>query len=104
MVLGRVVGTVVSTAKAEQLESLKLLLVEKISIPSLAGVNDFVVALDSVGANIGEIVFYVTGSSARLTSVSKGKPSDATIAAIVDNIDLYGNMIYRKDQNLEDFL
>lgn len=102
MVLAKVVGTVVSTAKAEQLESLKLLLLEKITIPDMKGTNEYVVALDAVGANIGEVVFYVTGSSARMTDVSKGKPSDATITAIVDNIDMHGKMIYRKAAGQEE--
>ena len=102
MILARVVGTVVSTAKAEQLASLKLLLVEKISIPDLEGTKDYVVALDSVGANVGELIFYVTGSSARMTNISKGKPSDATITAIVDNIDLYGSLVYRKGEIKKD--
>jgi microcompartment protein CcmK/EutM len=51
---------------------------------TLKGKGDYVVGIDSVGANAGEIVFYVTGSSARMTETTKGKPSDATIIAIVD--------------------
>jgi len=97
MVLAKVIGTVVSTAKAEQLQGMKLLLLEKISIPDLTGTNDFVIALDSVGANSGELVFYVTGSSARMTNVSKGKPTDSTISAIVDIIEKDGVLIYQKD-------
>ena len=96
MVLARVVGTVVSTAKAEELNTLKLLLVEKVSIPDMKGSGEYAVALDSVGANAGELVFYVTGSSARMTEVSKGKPTDATISAIVDRIDTLDGCVYEK--------
>lgn len=96
MVLARVKGTVVSTHKPSSMEGLKLLLLEKIDPVSMKGKGDFVVAIDSVGANAGEIVFYVTGSSARMTETTKGKPSDATIIAIVDVIEKDGAFTYQK--------
>ena len=96
MVLARVRGTVVSTQKAEGLGGLRFLLLEKIDPVSMKGKGDFAVAIDDVGANEGEIVFYVTGSSARMTATTKGKPSDATIIAIVDQIDKAGELLYRK--------
>jgi microcompartment protein CcmK/EutM len=70
MILGRVVGTVVSTRKEPKIEGIKFLLLEKIDPPSLKGKGDFVVAMDSVGANLGEIVFYAAGSSSRMTTVT----------------------------------
>ena len=94
MVLARVKGTVVSTHKPDSLEGLRLLLLEKIDAVSLKGKGDYVVGIDSVGANAGEIVFYVTGSSARMTDATKGKPSDATIIAIVDVIEKDGAVTY----------
>ncbi len=96
MVLARVKGTVVSTHKSPSMEGLKLLLLEKIDPVTLKGKGDFVVGIDSVGANAGEIVFYVTGSSARMTDTTKGKPSDATIIAIVDAIEKDGTLTYDK--------
>ena len=96
MVLARVRGTVVSTHKSPLMEGLKLLLLEKIDPVTLKGKGDFVVGIDDVGANAGEVVFYVTGSSARMTETSKGKPSDATIIAIVDLIEQDGVLSYRK--------
>jgi len=96
MVLARVKGTVVSTHKSPLLQGLKLLLLEKIDPVTLKGKGDFAVAIDSVGANAGEIVFYVTGSSARMTDATKGKPSDATIIAIVDAIEKDGAFTYQK--------
>ncbi len=53
--------------------------------------------MDSVGANPGEIVFYVAGSSARMTAVTEGRPADATITAIVDAIELKGKYVYHKE-------
>lgn len=96
MVLARVKGTVVSTHKPQSMEGMRFLLLEKIDAGSLAGKGEYVVGIDGVGANAGEVVFYVTGSSARMTEVTKGKPSDATIIAIVDLIEKDGALTYQK--------
>jgi len=101
MVLARVKGTVVSTHKPDSLQGLRLLLLEKIDAVTLKGKGDYVVGIDSVGANADEIVFYVTGSSARMTEATKGKPSDATIIAIVDLIEADGSLTYRKSEAAE---
>ncbi|CUS93530.1 ethanolamine utilization protein EutN [Candidatus Kryptonium thompsonii] len=50
--------------------------------------DNFLIAVDSVGAGVGEIVLVATGSSARLTAVTKNKPVDAVIMAIVDKLDV----------------
>ncbi len=97
MVLSRVVGTVVSTMKEPRLEGIKFLLVEKLDPKTMKGKNDFAVAMDAVGAGPGEVVFYVTGSSSRQTDVTSGKPSDATITAIVDFVEIGGKSVYSKD-------
>ncbi len=94
MVLARVKGTVVSTHKPESMQGLRLLLLEKVDAVSLKGKGEYVVGIDGVGANAGEIVFYVTGSSARMTETTKGKPSDATIIGIVDVIEKDGVLTY----------
>ncbi len=96
MVLARVKGTVVSTHKPDSMQGLRLLLLEKVDAVTLKGKGDYVVGIDSVGANAGEIVFYVTGSSARMTDTTKGKPSDATIIAVVDVIEKDGALTYNK--------
>jgi len=96
MVLARVSGTVVATHKPASLQGLRLLLLEKVDAVSMKGKGDYVVAIDAVGANVGEIVFYVGGSSARMTEATKGRPSDATIVAIVDEVEQDGTSVYRK--------
>ena len=96
MLIARVRGTVVSTHKSPSMEGLRLLLLEKIDPATLAGKGDFVVAMDAVGANAGEVVFYVTGSSARLTEATKGRPTDATVIAVVDAIEKDGSYTYEK--------
>jgi len=97
MILARVAGTVVSSHKPVKLDGIAFLLVEKIDPVTMKGKGDFVVAMDSVGAGIGEIVFYVSGSSARFTPVTEGVPTDCSIIAIVDLIEKDGSFTYRKD-------
>jgi microcompartment protein CcmK/EutM len=98
VVLARVTGTVVATRKEPRIEGIKLLLLERLDPPTMSGKGDYVVAMDSVGAGVGEVVFYVAGSSSRMTAVTDGKPSDAAIIAIVDAVELGGELVYRKDQ------
>ena len=97
MILARVVGTVVSTHKPQKMDGIAFLLVEKIDPVTMKGKGDFVVAMDSVGAGPDEIVFYVSGSSARFTPVTEGVPTDCSIVAIVDFIEKNGTFTYRKD-------
>jgi len=92
MKLGRIVGSVVSTRKDPSLESLKLMIVENIST-SLEREGGYVVAVDSVGAGVGEVILYATGSSARLTAATKDRPVDAVIMGIVDSFDLEGRTV-----------
>lgn len=92
MKLGRVVGTVVSTRKDASLESLKLLIVENLNT-TLEREGGYVIAVDSVGAGLGEVILYATGSSARQTSVTKDRPVDAVIMAIVDSFDIEGRSV-----------
>lgn len=97
MTLGRVAGTVVSTNKEPRIEGITFLLVEKLSYDDMKGTGDYLVAMDAVGAGFGEVVLVVSGSSSRLTEVTKDRPSDATITAIVDDVELEGETVYRKD-------
>ena len=96
MQLARVIGTVVSSRKEPAIDGLKLLLVQACDLdgtPSGASV----VAADAVGAGVGEVVLYASGSSARQTEVTNNRPVDATIMAIVDIVEAGGEQRYRKD-------
>ncbi len=87
MILGKVVGTVWATRKDEQLVGMKLQIVQPVELDySLK--SGFVVAVDSVGAGVGEIVLVAQGSSARQTALTHNKPVDAVITAIVDKLDV----------------
>ncbi len=95
MILGKVVGTVVSTQKDENLEGLKLLVVQQVDL-DLQRQKGFVVAADAVGAGMGELVIVVQGSSARMATRVKGRPLDASIVGIIDSIEYEGNLIFQK--------
>jgi len=96
MILAKVVGTVVASQKVEGINGLKMLLLANLD-GKMHPTENYVVAVDSVGSGIGEVVLYCTGSSARQTSATEGRPADAVVMAIVDQIDLEGKLVYRKD-------
>ena len=95
MNMGLVVGTVVATRKEEELTGLKLLLVRALDLEGKPGSTQ-VVAADAVGAGVGEVVLWAAGSSARQTKVTKDRPVDATIMAIVDAVEVNGQTKYQK--------
>lgn len=96
MLMGKVVGTVVSTRKEQELEGLKLLVVRGMDLEGKAS-GPVVVAVDAVGAGVGEVVLYCSGSSARQTKVTKDRPVDATVMAIVDQLEVGGTLKYVKE-------
>jgi microcompartment protein CcmK/EutM len=87
-----VVGTVVCTRKEEKLRGYKLLLVSKPDDPA----GDILVALDTVGAGVGERVIVVRGSSARAAADLEGTPVDAAIIGIIDHIEQEGETVFQK--------
>lgn len=96
MLLAKVVGTVVSSRKDPNIDGFKLLLLRALNPETLAE-GAYVVAVDAVGAGVDEIVLYASGSSARQTEVTKNKPVDAVVMAIVDQWVVNGKQIYEKN-------
>jgi microcompartment protein CcmK/EutM len=96
MLIGKVVGTVVATRKEAELKGSTLLLVRGMDLEG-ALTATLVVAVDAVGAGVGEVVLYASGSSARQTQVTKDRPVDATIMAIVDTIEVGGTVKFQKE-------
>lgn len=86
MFIGKVVGSLWATRKDEKLNGLKFLLIEKQLIEN-EDVPPIVVAVDHVGAGIGESVLITTGSSGRLSFDGKDIPVDMVIIAIIDTVD-----------------
>lgn len=95
MLLGRVTGTVVASRKEPLAEGWKLLVVRQLDADDRE-TGGYVVAADAVGAGVGEVVLYASGSSARNTAATKDRPCDAVIMAIVDTWEVDGKEVYRK--------
>lgn len=98
MQLARIVGTVVSTQKETTLDGLRFYLIEPLGLDARpAGAP--LVAVDAVGAGMGEVVLIATGSSARQTPVTDRRPVDAVVMAIVDQWEVSGEVKYLKSED-----
>jgi microcompartment protein CcmK/EutM len=95
MQLGRVAGTLVASRKEALLSGMTFLVVKQLDEANNE-TGGYVVAADAVGAGEGEVVLYASGSSARQTEVTKDRPCDAVIMAIVDSWDVGGDVRYHK--------
>ncbi|HON07362.1 MAG TPA: EutN/CcmL family microcompartment protein [Verrucomicrobiota bacterium] len=103
MFLAKVEGSVVSTKKDANISGRKLLILR----PQLVDDKDptkfkpgsnTVIAVDTVGAGVGELVLFTQGSSARLAPNMKESPVDAVVIGIVDTVDVFGKQIYSARQ------
>ena len=83
MIIGKVIGSVVSTRKNENLVGNKFMIVEPVE--KMAAKNSQLVAIDNIGAGIGEYVLVATGSAARIGCGRETAPVDAAIVGIVDD-------------------
>jgi microcompartment protein CcmK/EutM len=95
MLLGRVVGTVVASRKEPSLEGLKFLVLRQLDVNG-GPTGGYRVAVDAVGAGMGDVVLFATGSSARQTAVTDKRPCDGVIMAIVDLHEVDGEVAYDK--------
>lgn len=98
MLLGRVVGTLVSTNKEPSLEGLKFLVLRNLDLEG-GEAGGYRVAADAVGAGLGEVVLYASGSSARQTRLTDRRPCDAVVMAIVDSLSVDGEITYDKSRD-----
>ena len=98
MLLGKVVGTVVATQKETTRDGLRFMIVQAIDDRG-EPTGATVVAADAVGAGVGEVVLYASGSSARQTRVTDKRPVDAVIMAIVDQWEVGGDTRYKKGRD-----
>ena len=95
MHLGRVAGTLVASRKEALMEGMVFLVVRQLDAENTE-TGSYVVAVDTVGAGVGEVVLYASGSSARQTESTRDRPVDAVIMAIVDSWDVGGEVRYHK--------
>lgn len=99
MFLARVIGSVVSTKKDEAMKGRKLvmlrpLLVDEANPAKFRAGSNTIVAVDSLGAGLDEVVLFCQGSSARQAAGMKTLPVDAVVVGIVDSVDVLNNKIY----------
>lgn len=99
MIIAKVTGSIVATTKAEKLKGKKLLIVTPLDLKTIEEDGKPLVAIDTVGSGVGEVVLIVSGSSARQTEITNGVPVDAAIVGIVDQIELNGSQTFTKGGN-----
>ena len=103
MIVGKVIGEVVSSCKTENLTGAKFLVVEVLSLLGKSGksmieTGSTIVANDAVGVGRGEVVLCVQGSSARFTEFTSTLPTDACIIGIIDSISVKDKTLYSKSE------
>jgi len=95
MLIARVIGTAISTMKDEKLEGRKLLLLQQTDEFGQPSGKPFV-AVDSVDAGAGDLVLTASGSSARQTTITKDRPVDTVVMAVIDSLEVAGKVTFRK--------
>jgi len=95
MLIARVIGTTVSTIKDEKITGQKLLIVQQTDETGKSVGKPFV-AVDTVNAGAGDLVLTASGSSARQTTITKDRPVDAVIMAVIDSLEVDGKTTFRQ--------
>ena len=95
MFIAEVVGSVIATRKADTMDGTNLRIVQKVT-PAGNKTDSYIVAVDVINANEGEYVLVASGSTARQTVITDGRPVDAVIMAIVDIWQVDGRIQYHK--------
>jgi ethanolamine utilization protein EutN len=103
MFVAKVTGSLVSTQKVEAMKGSKLLVVEPYRIDpdkrkSLVTTGRTFVAVDMLGAGVGDYVLLTQGSSARMTPETKNMPVDAVVVGIVDQVHVDQQGVYSREK------
>ncbi|MBN1292569.1 MAG: EutN/CcmL family microcompartment protein [Candidatus Latescibacteria bacterium] len=104
MVVGKVIGEIVSSVKIDRLIGQKFLLIEVQNITNdpkgskILPTGTTLIVNDPIGAGRGELVLVVQGSSARMTDTTASIPTDGLIIGIVDSVSVDTNFVYRKGE------
>jgi microcompartment protein CcmK/EutM len=95
MLIARVIGSTVATIKDEKLVGRKLLVLRQSDERGNPSGKPYV-AIDTVDAGVGDLVLTAAGSSARQTTQTKDTPVDAVIMAVIDSLEVDGEVVFRK--------
>ncbi|TCO75262.1 EutN/CcmL family microcompartment protein [Marinisporobacter balticus] len=95
MKIGKVIGTAVATRKDERLVGQKLMIMQELDLEGNPK-GSLIIAVDTVGAGIGELVLYVAGAAARHATNKPQSPIDLAIIGIIDNLDVHHELIDSK--------
>lgn len=95
MIVARVIGSAVSTAKTDSLRGCKLLIVQPATVKDEL-IGEPFIAVDAVGSGSGELVIVTQGSGARRTDNTDNAPVDAVIMGILDSLEVNGETTFRK--------
>ena len=103
MFVAKVTGSLVSTQKVATMKGFKLLVVEPYRLEpqerkSLATTGRTFIAVDTLGAGVGDYVLLTQGSSARLTPETKNMPIDAVVIGIVDSVHIEQGCVYSREE------
>jgi microcompartment protein CcmK/EutM len=96
MLIAKVIGTTISTIKDDKLTGRKLLILRQTDETGTPSGKPYV-AVDTLDAGIGDLVLTAHGSSGRQTELTKNSPVDAVIMAVIDHLEVGGQVVYRKE-------
>ncbi len=95
MLIAKVIGTTVSTIKDETLHGRKLLILRQTDVDGVPFGKPYV-AVDTLDAGVGDLVLTAHGSSGRQTEITKNRPVDAVIMAVIDHLEVNNKVTYQK--------
>jgi microcompartment protein CcmK/EutM len=96
MLIAKVIGTTISTIKDEQLVGRKLLIMRQTDETGTSYGKPYV-AVDTLDAGVGDLVLTAHGSGGRQTTITRNSPVDAVIMAVIDHLEVSGEVVYRKE-------
>ena len=96
MLIAKVIGTTISTIKDDKLTGRKLLILRQTDETGTPSGKPYV-AVDTLDAGIGDLVLTAHGSSGRQTELTKNSPVDAVIMAVIDHLEVDGEVVFRKE-------
>ncbi len=96
MKIARVTGSTISTIKNPRIKDTKLLICKETDATGIKEMGLSYVAIDLVDAGIGDLVLTCHGSAARQTALTKETPVDAVIMAVLDHLEVDGEITFRK--------